>query len=81
MFVYLVAFGLYIRAYSFAVWAGMAFTLLALGIIDALARQKIRLPKPGPPFLSLVYSVPICIIFAPACFYYRVSGVFIRLLL
>ena len=36
----MVAFGLYIRAYSFAVWAGMAFTLLALGNIDALARQK-----------------------------------------
>lgn len=36
----LVTFGFNIRAYSFAVWAGMVFTLLALRMIDLFAHQK-----------------------------------------
>lgn len=78
----LVAFGLYIRAYSFAVWAGMAFTLLALGIIDALARQKNPSAKTWAAFFIIgllgsylhyfcsgLFFITALVVFLYACYY------------
>lgn len=78
----LVAFGLTIRAYSFAVWAGMAFTLLALGIIDSLARQKNPSAKTWAAFFTIgllgsylhyfcsgLFFITALVVFLYACYY------------
>ena len=78
----LVTFGFNIRAYSFAVWAGMVFTLLALRMIDLFAHQKNPSAKYWSTFFIIglfgsylhyfcagLFFITALVVFLYACYY------------